>query len=117
VKRCCRCHLLVLVDRVLIRLVSIGHRDLTDFAWADAFANETTSEDAAMEARLPVLPEADQHPAAVDAALATSVASFVRTAESAVALFAAVDHAESVFCAVDVAAAIVESVGVSTFVL
>jgi len=34
-----------------------------------------------------------------------------------VALFAAVDHAESVFCAVDVAAAIVESVGVSTFVL
>ncbi len=49
-KRCCRCHLLVLVDRVLIRLVSIGHRDLTDFAWADAFANETKSEDAAMEA-------------------------------------------------------------------
>lgn len=41
---------LTLVDRVLIRLVGISHRDLTDFAWADAFANETKPKDVAMEA-------------------------------------------------------------------
>lgn len=41
---------LVSVDRVLIRLAGISHRDLADFAWADAFANETKPKDAAMEA-------------------------------------------------------------------
>ncbi len=38
------------VDRVLVRLVGIRHRDLADFGWADAFANETKPKDAAMEA-------------------------------------------------------------------
>lgn len=41
---------LTLVDRVLIRLVGITHRDLADFLWADAFENETKPKDAAMEA-------------------------------------------------------------------
>lgn len=41
---------LTLVDRVLIRLVGSTHRDLADFTWADAFANETKPRDAAIDA-------------------------------------------------------------------
>lgn len=41
---------LKLVDRTLVRLVGVMHRDLADFSWADAFESGTRPRDAAMEA-------------------------------------------------------------------
>jgi hypothetical protein len=41
---------LYLVDRVMCRKIGLGHRDLADYTWRDAYENGTTPREAASDA-------------------------------------------------------------------